>query len=856
MIGKTSKGANGATTTRPAMNGTSGTDALTRVDVPGIHSAGPANRLVTTHPAGVDLDAITPAPTVRAIPTAIDSPALPVHRALQDYCITPPPEWDSSSTQSPRIIKGRMYVTLPDNQIVQIAMDIETGFYRARRPSERDPSGPILQPDPDGRFWREAGNVEALPLTLSDTRLEAFRSDIDFTGIEPGSDGLHRFDGKLYAVIRDHAYQVLHDLDASTPTTAVLRIVRAEDAVAHDANNIYVGTRPGRSEAVVLDPQHGWVGTSVKGAGGMRRVNPAPLLPDRMLVSPALLNNGRARWDAAKERSEKAEKKRLEQEPGSQGERGALALLEGYARQEQELLTPLISLYVNERDAIILYEKDRYLSELHEMRARSIELCEYQIYARESRMTIERAGLHNLHQFYNADAEYLWKKRELLETRQQLINDFVRQSRSSAFEIASRNTLALDLHVASAWWVSFKSRLLSGRPADSQSALAQLGNWHVETTSAFYDIDSIPQQARLAVITDLLDETAAIRASYETLVFAPESSEAGVRRQIVEVVQSFENVLEERASRYHRESLTTAALPAQDQVIDFDFVPAQEVSGPAPTRRRLFRARHHNVSRISVGHPRRTASGEEVIDVTDPISNQVWQTYERRDGEWRRQTPPRNDALPTLVALANERLGQCDTHLNSARQDEKAKRNATNIVESLGAKAEQLDDVASQLERLPNALDENIVPLVRQLRHDSQRLRTEGENIRVRLYKDKSFLSANRVAYLLDQNQILAVKTHTRLERGKGSNKHYLDIYSLNDRLSGEPLWHAHFHYDRKDSAALDFTVQGGHLKTLEQSGLGLASQQKDQQAGRVHVPIWREALDSRTAQRIFDIAR
>lgn len=273
MIGKTSKGANGASTTRPPKTDTSGADGPQRVDVPGIHSAGTANRFATTHPADVDLDAITPATTVNvsAIPTAVGSPELPVHRALQDYWIAPPPGWDGTDTQGARIIRGRKYVTLPDNQIVQIAMDAETGFYRAKRSSERDPSGPVLQPDPDGRFWREQSDVEPLPHTLSDTRLETFRSDIDFTGVEPGSDGLHRFDGKLYAVIRDHAYQVLNDLDASTPTTPVLRIVRAEDAVARDANNVYVGTRPGRSETVVFDPQHGWVEADVPGAGGMRR---------------------------------------------------------------------------------------------------------------------------------------------------------------------------------------------------------------------------------------------------------------------------------------------------------------------------------------------------------------------------------------------------------------------------------------------------------------------------------------------------------------------------------------------------------------------------------------------------------
>ncbi|MNR55407.1 hypothetical protein D3C85_1757740 [compost metagenome] len=53
----------------------------------------------------------------------------------------------------------------------------------------------------------------------------------------------------------------------------------------------------------------------------------------------------------------------------------------------------------------------------------------------------------------------------------------------------------------------------------------------------------------------------------------------------------------------------------------------------------------------------------------------------------------------------------------------------------------------------------------------------------------------------------------------------------------------------------LNFTAKGGHLKTLEQSGLGASSQRQDEQAGREHVPIWRETIDGRTAQKIFELA-
>lgn len=857
MIGKTPKGPSGPTAVKPAKTSTSGADGLARIDPAGGTFHAHHGTAAPTRVGG-DIDAITPAPAVQvsALPAHTDLAAQTAAPTLEDFWIALPPGLPEPDVQGVRTIEGRQYVTLANGRFVQVAAVPETGGYRATRSSERVPSGPRLVADADSRYWQE--DRPQAPHDLSDTRLEAFRCDLDFTGIEPGSDGLYRFAGKLYAVIRTRAYQVLHDTDASTPDTQVMRIVRAGDAVAHDENNVYFSTRPGRSEPIVFDARRGWVGTSIHGAGGMQRVHRGQAMHQQLVDKTLALETEGLLVQAAGEKRSEATDNWRAQEQGSQGERGALAMLEVRLRQELDLLKAYIGRYVNEQYWISRVKPEGiFRNELHELRVLSVDNCDRLIGASDRRKLIELGDLRGTRAMYEAIAEHLWKKREILQLRQQLVDDILRQSRSSALETALPTTHSMDLQVITSGWVEARSRLLSSDPGDSQSALAQWARSYIETASAFHDIDSVPQQARLAIITGLLDQTAAIKASYENLAFAPDSAEAGVRRQIIEVMQSFEETLEKRASRYHREQLTTLAMPAQDEVIDFDFVPNQENAGPAPARRRLFRARHHDVYKISVGLPRRTASGEEVIDVTDPGSvEQVWQTYERRDGEWRRQAPPPDMALPTLMALANERMGQCEAHLRSARQDEKARRNASNIVEFLGAKAEQLDDVALQLERQPNAADDEIAVLISQLRQNSQRLRQEGEDIRVRLYKDKSFLSASRVAYLLGQNQIVAMKTHTRLERGKGSNKHYLDIYSLNDRRTGEPLWHAHFHYAKADSAAGDFTVQGGHLKTLEQSGSGLASQRRDQQAGRVHVPIWREAIDSRTAQKIFDVAQ
>ncbi|TMU79646.1 hypothetical protein FGA82_12705 [Pseudomonas fluorescens] len=72
-------------------------------------------------------------------------------------------------------------------------------------------------------------------------------------------------------MIDNFSYQVLHDIDASTPSTAVMRIVREQDPVAGDGTNTYIATRPGRSEPIIFDAREGWLGTEVGGAGGMFR---------------------------------------------------------------------------------------------------------------------------------------------------------------------------------------------------------------------------------------------------------------------------------------------------------------------------------------------------------------------------------------------------------------------------------------------------------------------------------------------------------------------------------------------------------------------------------------------------------
>ncbi len=218
------------------------------------------------------IDAIEPAPAI-TVHSTLSSPGTshPITQPLEHYRLAVPPVLAQADDNGLRTHRGREYAEIADGGIVQVGTDPLTGLSRARLSSESKPSGPLLLRDAESGLWHRLEDFEPNTFRLSDTRLEPFRTGLDFNHAEPGSDGLHRFDGKLYAVIENHAYQVLHDADSSTPLAAVMRIVRSDDPVASDSANRYVASRPGRSEPIVFDAIQGWVGITVAGAGGMIR---------------------------------------------------------------------------------------------------------------------------------------------------------------------------------------------------------------------------------------------------------------------------------------------------------------------------------------------------------------------------------------------------------------------------------------------------------------------------------------------------------------------------------------------------------------------------------------------------------
>lgn len=73
--------------------------------------------------------------------------------SLADYRIPTPKSLGEADARGIRMFKQRQYVAVDDVHFVQVALDAESGLLRATRATELNPSGPLLKPDSEGRFW-------------------------------------------------------------------------------------------------------------------------------------------------------------------------------------------------------------------------------------------------------------------------------------------------------------------------------------------------------------------------------------------------------------------------------------------------------------------------------------------------------------------------------------------------------------------------------------------------------------------------------------------------------------------------------------------------------------------------------
>lgn len=148
-----------ADTSLPGASGRRGADSGNSVD--NSHSRAGSS-------GDTSADAIQPAPVVvvHAILEGARPPATPP--SLDNYVTNARAILPQINSEGLRVISRRTYADLSDGDLVLVAVDSATGLYRARRPSELLPSGPVLLRNSESGLWYPREVIE--PTTRAHVR--------------------------------------------------------------------------------------------------------------------------------------------------------------------------------------------------------------------------------------------------------------------------------------------------------------------------------------------------------------------------------------------------------------------------------------------------------------------------------------------------------------------------------------------------------------------------------------------------------------------------------------------------------------------------------------------------------------
>ncbi|WP_218583753.1 dermonecrotic toxin domain-containing protein [Pseudomonas akapageensis] len=728
-------------------------------------------------------------------------------------------------------------------------------------------------------------------LPLSSARLQPFRLQIDLSEVMADAQGIHALDGRKYVVIDGEGYRVMYDRDASSPWGPVWRIVKPQDPIAANEQNIFVAGI-GLNEPITLREGR-WVTATLPGAGGM------PRKESRLEAMKRENLEKKNQADRAQQQKDRETRQQLNEVSGEMH-----ALVEVMQSLHPKLDHPDLDTKTEARGKLaatyyklmgLVTRKIALLREQDPQRHRTgiiaahvyrIQCLEKIILSMDLAFTDEVGVFvtdphHGDHARYREQRRRILKhmeeKRPYLKKREAFIEEL--RTQYPGTEAESEITALYETYPAKTWNLEvaaalFRMELLSiGDPMDSShpvvfkpEAIIQMFQFH-ETSVAYDDLALVPARHHLTVLDNLQRQLEAVRIAFEQM--RGEFFSAGENRHLEDVVKGLGAVEQDchrRLEDLYLQSTDNAVLAKDLDDIELDFIPAQPGPSHAPAaRRKLIRVKQRGIESIKLGKERVADNGETFIDIIDSsdTSATVIQSYAKpQGGEWKGTkplpAPPR--AMPTLAALikgAQTLLDGATLAQQKAMRDAQAKLNPTNIVEYLETRAEQLENTAREVEAATaEQSSAESRSLIQQLKEASVRLKNTGQQTLIEMYKDPEKLDISRLLYLIRMKQVSVIKLLDRGERGKGKTRHFLDIYLIKD-AQGErrDLWHAHFHYPARDTPSEQFSLKGGHLKTLKQSGSGSTAQARDEQQGRAHSPIWRAAFDSRSARLLFALA-
>lgn len=810
-----------------------------------------------TRVAAAELDAILPAPAASPGEQPVTVTLAQSHSSLGSYAIHPAAALPKANAEGFRLHKGRRYVDMPDGSVTQVALDPETGAYRARLPNERVASGPTLIRDPDSGLWHPYDDIGEFTFVPSESRLQPLRAEVDWRNSMVDDDGLFRVDGKVYVVIDNHTYQVMHDLDASTPEQGVWRIVKPGDSVAADPANIYHASRSGETLAITRNAQRIWVSTLPGLKGGMRRNQQGKINKNLLLQRSKPIEDAHSEMGRSAELCNSLWIEAQQQPEASWAKTSALIAVEVQLRKHVKIQADLVQSYIDNKDWLILMKAGGlYKTELHTLQIERVDYLNRLMATMDLRIrsTVTDPTVEDCRKAI----DHLNKKLIVLNDRLAVEQQIKKAKPDAAVELNELNFNVPGVDQVNCSKLTMYLRLLFDNPENPPTkGMQALRAIHLLTN----DLQNVPEQGHPLALMLAADQIRADRHQLESLVPSATAEKADYIKEIVGLISSFEQKIENRLNTLYATFERSAELPTPDQDIDFDFIPNQSMdagSSRPSAPRKIFRTRQHGAYKVLTGETETTEDGHVTLKVSDPVRpNSPPLRYEKRQGEWLQVRPAIiSRPLPELISEANRLLAKAPDHLTEAQAREARKDNPTDILETLESEAERLTQQIMQLDSHAEAgKTPEIIDLTSRLRATSDSLSAAGQSVLVRMYKNRDVLDVLRLNFLIEHDQLSVVRTVERKPLGKGKKRSFLDVYSIRDRSTSEPLWEAHFHYDNKDSAALNFNVKGGHLKTLEQATLGASSQKRDEQAGLPHVAIWRETVDGKTARKIFDLA-
>ena len=193
------------------------------------------------------------------------------------------------------------------------------------------------------------------------------------------------------------------------------------------------------------------------------------------------------------------------------------------------------------------------------------------------------------------------------------------------------------------------------------------------------------------------------------------------------------------------------------------------------------------------------------------------------------------DGLPKLMADAQKMASS--THV------------AADVEDIIVLDAKKFEEQATELDQKTQTLgDEAPQMLIDQLNDGARQLRALARATRIQMLVARDPTSG-AVEYLLAEKAISIRKVGGRQNFSAGTTADFMQEYEIRD-ADDKVLWYAHFHYLKKDAAALAFSK--AHLKTVAQRKQGLAFQKAEQLAGKRVTPILRENISVAVARKLF----